>query len=120
MFTIPIRSAARALTVAWVGFWGYFLVVAALGDGGGIGSKALVCILGTAFFVSNCSLVWLFEHAASLVLVSEGVILTVMNYTFLPNSAAAQMFLMATLCLPPLAVGLMLLKLTNLPHRPVS
>ena len=117
MLTDSTRAGARALTVTWAGFWTYFIVGSVLHGGGGIASNALVVTIGVIFFCSNCAIVWLFEHAAGIVLVSEAVILTVLNYTFLLNTAATQMFLLMTLCLPPLATGLMLLNLTVRSHR---
>ena len=110
MVTNTFRTCARALTVSWAGFWAYFLVGSVLSDGGSLGAKVLVCTIGTSFFLSNCALVWLFERAGSLVMATEGVILTILNFTFLHNSSQTQTFLLLTLCLPPLAVGLMLMK----------
>lgn len=123
MFTNPFRSAARALTFVWAGFWTFFVIASTLGDGGtgGIGTKLFVCIAGTVFFFGTCALAWKFEHAGGVLLGTEGVILSVLNFTYLHNPPTTKLFLLLTLCLPPLAAAILqLMQLKPNTPRPTT
>ena len=100
---------AKTLMVLWAGFWTFFVLASSLSEHGSPGMKLMVCSIGTLFFVGTAVLAFASNHIGGVMAGSEGIILTALNYTYLHNPVGTQLFLLLTLCLPPLVSGLLLI-----------
>jgi len=105
-----IRNAARALTIIWAGFWGFF-ALAHLFEPGPIRLDGLLIIIGFVIFFSVSALIpWKWEFIGGILLVMEGIAEAI-TYPFLKSEMSftviMQMFFM--MGLPPLVAGILFL-----------
>ncbi len=100
---------AKTLMVLWAGFWTFFVFASSLSEPSAMGMKLMICSIGTLFFVGTTVLVFASNHIGGVMAGTEGIILTALNYTYLHNPAGTELFLLFTLCLPPLVSGLLLI-----------
>ncbi len=99
--------AARVLALAWGGFWSYFVVASELAETASLLQKAFVCLIGVGFFLGSAALPLLCRRRGGNLLLLEGIILGIANFTYLHNPW--RLFLLLTLAAPPLLAGLVLL-----------
>lgn len=107
----PMRLGARWLAFLWAGFWCFFAVATVASEHGGAATGIVVTVIWLALMIGTLFRLFQSEHSGALMLTFEGLALCVLNYTFLShNPPATQLFLLLTLCLPPLLSGILLLK----------
>ena len=99
------RYAARALALAWGGWWTFF----GLASGSGEGLSPLGVLVHTlvpgGLFLATALLVWRWERPGAVLLLLEALLAAV--YAGLAHRWF--MFLLLTLALPPFIAGLLLL-----------
>jgi hypothetical protein len=110
------RAIARAVAIAWAGFWTYFVVGTVLSEhSGNPWTRLAVCSAGILLFPGSAFMLWRFEAVGRLMTCFEGLLLTVLNFTFFHNRPAGTLLLLLTLCLPPLLAGALLLTISDRP-----
>jgi hypothetical protein len=118
----PLRIAARALALAWGGWWTFFAIASALSERGSSPFSPyglLICVLAVLFFMGTALAPWLSERIGGALLTLAGLALCVANYTVLHNPPATQWLLLLILAMPPLLAGTLFLTL-HLRIRPSS
>jgi hypothetical protein len=101
--------AVKILLLLWAGFWAFFVVASEIAEPASLPQKLAVCLGGVAFFAGSAFLGIRFRHFGGVVLFVEGISLLVANLAFLHNPPTTEVFVIATLALPPLLVGRLLL-----------
>jgi hypothetical protein len=111
MQTSGLRSFARILLVLWAAYWIWFAAMAGLGDQVGAGQFALQVGLMALVVGGSTLIAWRWEAPGTFLLLLEGLVAAV-GYPILvfgrfPLNTIV--FVLATLAMPPLLAGLLLL-----------
>lgn len=97
----------RALGLVWAGFWLFFAVASALGDGGNVwtGLAHALPLGGLAMAAAVAACRWPMQ--GGLALIAEGALLLgLMAYGYLrPGNPNAALFIALTLAAPPIVAG---------------
>ena len=112
--------AARAISVAWGGFWLWFGLASGIGEGGTpseVFRHALVP--GGIGFVTAC-VAWRWPGIGGKLLVVEGLLMAGIFAIGLlrPPTVSMAVFLTLTLIVPPIVAGLLFLSGTLSPQAP--
>ncbi|MDX1930997.1 MAG: hypothetical protein SFU56_00175 [Capsulimonadales bacterium] len=103
---------ARFLLVAWSGWWTFFVLASALNDPGStapLWQGLSAAALGTLLFAGSGFFAWRWPRPGAYLMIVEGAALTFLHVAFFHNPLPTRIFLIATMALPPLIVGLLFL-----------
>jgi hypothetical protein len=117
--TNTLRIAARALTLAWSGWWIFFALAAAFSPPHSP-QFPWVALAAVLLWAVSALLPWRREREGGALLLLEGIVLFVANFTFFQNPPMTRLFLLLTLALPPLLAGAMFLALHPHPRGSLS
>jgi hypothetical protein len=110
-----LRAGGKGVALLWAAWWIFFVVASELAEPVSAGQKALVCLIGISIFAGCAALAWLPSPYGGIVMLAEGIVLGTLYLTKMQNAnLASQVFVLATLALPPLVSGILLLAA----HRP--
>jgi hypothetical protein len=107
----PLIYAGRAVSLLWGGFWLFFAIASAVDDSAHLLVGLVYAFgLGGVVFGTACA-AWKWPRVGGMALVAEGLLTgsLMASGTLRQNSLYNTVFLLATLVLPPVAAGLMLL-----------
>ena len=106
-----VRIAAGILVLLWGGWWTFFGAACAVSEKAGLWGALLHASLPGLIFLVSAAIVWRWEGIAGIVLIIEGAVVAVaypiLTYGRFP--AATIFFVLATMALPPLVAGALLL-----------
>jgi hypothetical protein len=106
-----LRIAAGILVLLWGGWWTFFGAACAVSEDAGLWGTLLHASLPGLVFLVSVALVWRWEGIAGIVLIIEGAAVSVaypiLTYDRFP--VATIFFVLATMALPPLIAGALLL-----------
>ncbi|MBB6053402.1 hypothetical protein [Armatimonas rosea] len=102
------QQLAWGVLTLWIGFWTYFVVAAGITDGGGFPALIRVLVF-LIVFGSGALTAWRWPQQGSLVLFLTSIGLTLaILLGAKKNPALTQLFLLATMALPPLIAAKLL------------
>jgi hypothetical protein len=105
-----MRWMARLLAVAWSGWWLFFGLASGIGEKLEPAGVLLDGLLPGGFFLVTTLVAWRWETLGGALMVIEGIAVLV-AYPILAHrmTTATILFVLATMALPPLAAGILLL-----------
>jgi hypothetical protein len=102
------RQLAWGVLTLWIGFWTYFMVASGITDGGGLPALGRVIVFVTVFGAGALT-AWRWRQYGSVVLFLTSIGLTLaILLGAKKNPPLTQLFLLATMALPPLVAAKLL------------
>lgn len=108
-----VRWIARAVIVAWAGWWTFFAAASSASAPGKWLDAVLVTLLAAVVFLGSALVAWRHEFAGGSLLVAEGLFFGSLYQVgfFHARSPGAMALVLLTLALPPLVCGLVFIAL---------
>ena len=101
------------------GFWVWFGLASALGEGFGIGDVILRALIPGGVFAIVAAIAWRWRLAGALLLVATGI-LVVAGYPFVDGEffpTSTLIFVLFTMAAPPIAAGVLLFETRRKPRH---
>ena len=111
---------AVLLTLAWAGFWMFFIIASSWSEPANILQKLVACAIRAGIILACVIPALANPRIGGLVLLLAGAALAAANLAYFHNPPATQMFLFLTLVLPPVIAGALLIYVGWFPHRSVG